>query len=120
MTVREATPEEFDAVMNVLDAAMLETGDVRAAIGREDVLVAVEGGTVLGALVLEGRRIDAVAVRRARRGQGIGTALVSAASDRSPVLVAEFEAHNRPFYASLGFDVERIGDGRLRGTRRSK
>ena len=36
-------------------------------------LVADEEGRVLGTLVLDGEEIVAVAVRRSRRGQGIGT-----------------------------------------------
>jgi len=75
-------------------------------------------GTVLGALVLDGDRIDAVAVRRNRRGQGIGTALVEAAAARRERLVAEFDAGVRPFYECLGFAVEsRTKTDRFRGVR---
>ena len=41
--------------------------------------------------VLDGEEILAVAVRRRRRGQGIGSALVEAAGDRREELVAEFD-----------------------------
>lgn len=61
--------------------------------------------------------VDAVAVRRARRGRGIGSALVHAAAERHPRLTAEFAPPVRPFYESLGFAIaptER-DDDRLRG-----
>lgn len=112
MQVREARPEERDAALNVLDAAMLESD--RADEGT--LLVAVEDERVLGALVLVGERVDAVAVRRRRRGQGVGSALVREAGARRERLVAEFDAGVRPFYESLGFDVRSSDDsGRFRG-----
>ncbi|USZ77693.1 GNAT family N-acetyltransferase [Halorussus vallis] len=67
----------------------------------------------------DGARVDAVAVRRARRARGIGTALVEAALAREGRLVAEFDPRVAPFYESLNFDVLEL-DGesdRLRGTR---
>ena len=69
---------------------------------------------VVGTLVLDGDHVDAVAVRRARRGRGIGTALVEAAVDRRGRLTADFDSCVRPFYESLGFEVERR-EGRLWG-----
>lgn len=127
MRVRPATPDELAAVMGVLDAAVLEvdaaTVERRIAgdEGNGAVLVAEQEGRVLGACVLdardEARYIDAIAVRRRRRDQGVGTALVEAAADRWPRLVAEFDADLRPFYESLGFRVEPVGDGRFRGVR---
>lgn len=76
---------------------------------------------ILGALVLvartdddshvdgedDGSHIDAVAVRRARRGRGIGSALVRAAAERRAPLTAEFDPGVRPFYESLGFEISR-------------
>ncbi|MFB6122102.1 MAG: GNAT family N-acetyltransferase [Haloferacaceae archaeon] len=116
-TVRGAVPDDRVAVARVVDAAMLERGrDVADAIDAGDVLAAAADGTVVGALVLDGDRIDAVAVRRRRRGQGVGTALVEAALDRRGRLTADFDPRVRPFYESLGFDVERR-DGRLWGVR---
>lgn len=61
------------------------------------------------------REIVAVAVRPGRRGQGIGSALVSAAASRREELVAGFDSDVRPFYESLGFEVECEGD-RCRGS----
>lgn len=120
--IREAIPEEFPAVMNVLDGALLDADPevVRARLrdGADGspgspgtVLVAVAEGRVLGALVLDDPgthdaaavEIDAIAVRRARRGQGVGTALVEVLD--GPVAAA-FDARVRPFYERLGFAIE--------------
>ncbi|MFU1781012.1 GNAT family N-acetyltransferase [Haloarcula japonica] len=125
MYVRTATPGEVPAVMNVLDGAVLSIAveTVRAGIENGDTLVAVSDGDaaterVLGALVLDGAHIEAVAVRRRRRGQGIGTALVEAALDRRDRVTAEFDADVRPFYEALGFDIEPLDDpDRYRGER---
>jgi GNAT superfamily N-acetyltransferase len=111
MNVRPAREDERLTVRRILDAAVLRYGD----LDEHEVLVAVEEGRVLGVLVLDGDRIVAVAVRRRRRGQGIGRALVDAAAERRDRLVAECSEHVRPFYESLGFDVEGVGDGRYRG-----
>lgn len=114
MEVRRAAREELPAVMTVLDAGLLVTSadEVETAVEAGLVLVAVEGDRVLGALVLEdevpteGARIEAVAVSRRRRGQGIGTALVRAAVDDYGRLVAEFDGDVRPFWESLGFEID--------------
>jgi GNAT superfamily N-acetyltransferase len=78
--------------------------------------VAAADGRIVGALVLDGEHVAAVAVRPGRRGQGVGTALVEAAAARRDRLTADFDSGVRPFYESLGFDVER-SDGRCRGVR---
>lgn len=119
--IREATVQDLPDVMNVLDGAVLraDAATVRDRMSEGNVLVAVadDGGKrVLGALVLAGDHIEAVAVRRRRRGQGIGTALVEAAADRRQRLTAVFDADLRPFYEGLGFTVESTAEaGRLRG-----
>lgn len=119
MFVRTASPDERVAVLNVLDGALLATDGVGERIAAGGVLVAVSDDGVeriLGALVLDGDHIDAVAVRQRRRGQGIGTALVEAAAERRDRLTAEFDADLRPFYEQSGFDIEATEtDGRFRG-----
>jgi GNAT superfamily N-acetyltransferase len=121
VTVREARPDERPAVLGVLDGAMLEVDPDRVASDATTTLVAEREGRVLGALVLDGEAITAVAVRRSRRGQGIGTALVEAAGEERGRLVAGFREGLRPFYESLGFEVEPTGeDGRVRGVRESR
>jgi GNAT superfamily N-acetyltransferase len=124
--IREATAGELPAVLNVLDGALLDVAvpGVERAIDGGDALVAVAGGgpaeseRILGVLVLDGREIVAVAVRRRRRGQGIGTRLVEAASQRRDGLSAEFDERVRPFWEALGFEVQRVeGSDRLRGRR---
>lgn len=133
VSVREATPDDRLGVQRVLDAAMLQIrDDLGERIAAGDVLVATEDDSpILGALVLAprnqsahidaGAHIDAVAVRRARRGQGIGSALVRAAVERHDRLTAEFDPGVRPFYESLGFEISRReadeskNDDRLRG-----
>jgi len=103
----------------ILDGAMLRTEGLERAIGERDVLVAApdeRGERVLGVLVLDGEEITAVAVRRRRRGQGIGTGLVEAASERRERLVAEFDGEVRPFWAAVGFEIEPVEEaGRFRG-----
>jgi GNAT superfamily N-acetyltransferase len=122
VTVRQAKPGERAAVLSVLDAADLQTDADRvgAAIASGDVLVATadpavqeddgEATTFSGALVLDGREIVNVAVRRRRRNRGIGRALVEAAAKRRTTLVATFDEGVRPFYEALGFALE-SGDG---------
>lgn len=105
--IREAREGESEPVMRVLEGALLEVEPegVRRAIDRGDVLVASEGGHVRGALVLEGNHIEAIAVVRRHRARGIGSALVGRAAERGS-LTAEFRPAVRPFYESLGFEVE--------------
>ena len=115
MEVRRAA-NETAAVRGILDAAMLRVED--AAIEEGTTLVAAVEGRLLGALVLDGEEIVAVAVRPGRRGQGVGTALVEAAAARRERLTAGFDPGVRPFYESLGFEIE-CDDGRCRGLRRA-
>lgn len=128
MNVRRGHAGELTAILTVLDAGNLDVSSAAVRTGLADgrVFVAVEGDRVLGALLLvasadaEAREIDAVAVRPGRRGQGIGTALVRAAADCHDRLVANFDAGVRPFWVSLGFEVESAGEpgrflGRLEG-----
>ncbi|ADJ13621.1 GNAT family N-acetyltransferase [Halalkalicoccus jeotgali] len=105
--IREAREGESEAVMRVLEGALLESDPdaVRGAIDRGDVLVAREAGHVRGALVLDGNRVAAVAVARRHRAKGLGSALIERAGERG-VLIADFRPAVRPFYESLGFEIE--------------
>lgn len=136
----------LDAAMLEVDAeAVRERIAGGPEVGEGDgwrVLVAVADDRVLGACVVDpggtvesegraesggrGRRgsthVEAIAVRPGRRGQGIGTALIEAVADRRGSLTAEFDPRARPFYESLGFEVEPVADERpenerLRGHR---
>lgn len=119
MHVRRARPDETLAVRRLLDAAVLEPGDVERRVEDGDVLVAAEDAgddaTILGAIVLEprdrGAHVAAIAVRKRRRDRGIGRTLVEAALEREGRLTARFDDRVRPFYESLEFSIESI-DGR--------
>jgi GNAT superfamily N-acetyltransferase len=117
-TVRPADEQDLPAVMTVFDAGLLEAAvdAVRAGIERGTLLVATtDAGQVVGACLLEGDEIAAIAVSPKRRGQGIGRALVGAAAASRERLVAEFDPRVEPFWASLGFEIEPI-EARQPGT----
>ena len=121
MNLREADSEDLAGVMNVIDGGNLELAaeTVEERIDAENVLVIEEDGPVLGAVVLEplpnGAFVEGVAVRRRRRGHGLGTTLVQTAADRHGSLIADFDEDLRLFYQSLGFEIEPLGAGRFRG-----
>ena len=151
MRVREAGTDELPAVATILDAAMLETDDLETRVRAGDVLVAVAGRTetgqkdtedaetarILGAVVVEpaamapqwardhgtAGHVAAVAVRRRRRDQGIGTSLVEAAAESIGTegpLTTGSDAELRPFYERLGFEIATTETGRLRGILRTQ
>jgi ribosomal protein S18 acetylase RimI-like enzyme len=126
IAIGAASPDDRLDVLRVLDAAMLETAAevVDAAIDAGDVFVArfKRTGAVVGALVATRPdptrfHVDAVAVRRARRGRGIGSALVARAVRRGEadpeiaVVTAEFKQKLESFYTDLGFAVGGDNDG---------
>lgn len=122
VTVRRATGDDHLGVLNVLDAAMLETTaeTVARRIDAGTVYVAVAGSRIVGALVAVprdvGGHVEAIAVRRRRRDRGIGSALIHAVADRWTPLTVDFDPHVKPFYDALGFRVEEHGErylGRL-------
>lgn len=112
MTVRLAEPSDHAELLGILDAAALQTDSeqVREAIERDAVFVATAGEreTILGALVLSGTEILAVAVRPGRRGQGLGRRLVARAKRSRERLVAVHEHGVAPFWQAVGF--ERVGE----------
>lgn len=122
MYVRPAQEDDRVGIRNVLDGGLLSLdGDtLETALSEEFVLVAVEsedGGPILGALVVADAKILAIAVRRRRRGQGIGAKLVEAALNRCGCLCAEFHERVYPFWDALGFSIETLPeDDRYRGT----
>jgi GNAT superfamily N-acetyltransferase len=114
MKIRTAAEDERGDARTIFDAAMLEVD--QDALDSGTVLIAVEEQRLLGALLLDGARVDAVAVRPGRRGQGIGAALIETAADRRGTLTATFDRRVKPFYESLEFDVEPLdADGRFSG-----
>ncbi|QZY00666.1 GNAT family N-acetyltransferase [Halobaculum rubrum] len=123
VSIRAARDDETGAIRHLLDAAMLTVpANLPERVAGGDALVAVPGeiGTesadVVGALVLDGTRVEAVAVRKRRRADGVGTALVAAAARRTDgPLTATFRPQVRPFYEALGFEVAER-DERLFGT----
>jgi GNAT superfamily N-acetyltransferase len=115
VTVGPAREGERATALSIVDMAGLQVDREAVMAGEHDTLVAVTDGRVLGALVLDGERVEAVAVRPGRQGQGIGSGLVTAARARRGRLVAEFDSDLRDFYADLGFDVEQSGEARYRG-----
>ncbi|GAA0650393.1 GNAT family N-acetyltransferase [Salarchaeum japonicum] len=123
VSVRRAVARDHLGVMRVLDGAMLDVDSdtVERRIAAGGVFVADDDHRVVGALLTlpreTGAHVEAIAVRRARRDAGIGSRLVQSAAERWRPLTADFRREVRPFYASLGFDIEERGD-RYRGTLR--
>lgn len=114
ISVRPATEDEEPVVWSICNAAMLDLEE--ATLTDLLLLVACVDDRILGALVLDGAEIEAVAVRPGRRGQGIGSALVEAAAERRDELTAGFDPSVRPFYEALGFEIT-CEEKRCRGRR---
>lgn len=119
VSVRRAGADDVVPVLRVLHGALLdiESDRVREAVAAGEVLVVEDDGFVVGALVRDDSHVEAVAIRRERRKQGLGSALVEVAgADADGELSADFRAGLRGFWESLGFVVESRGD-RLWGRR---
>ncbi len=114
-----ADTDDVLAVRSLLDAALLDVERIESRIESGDVLIASADGRIVGVIVLDpaedATHIAGIAVQRRRRGNGIGSALVRAATDRGR-LTAEFDERVLPFYESLGFAIDPTGeDGRYWG-----
>lgn len=127
ISIREATPDDRVAVARVLDGALLDVEALGSQVADGHVLAATTGEVIVGAVVVapdgpskrsppsgwpEAAHLRAVAVRRKRRRDRIGSALVRAARRRWSPVVADFEADVRPFYETLDADCEESADGR--------
>lgn len=93
MRIRPATEDDLEGIMHIEDACFREDrfdpGTVRTFLARKDsfILVAVEGGSIIGATmcmcsVRMGRgRIASVAVLEEYRGRGVGAELLEASEE---------------------------------------
>jgi amino-acid N-acetyltransferase len=84
--LRRATVEQRDVVLELLRRAQLPVADLEAG-SRADLIVALDGSQVVGAVGVETYGADALlrslVVGPAWRGQGIGDALVHAAENKA-------------------------------------
>jgi GNAT superfamily N-acetyltransferase len=118
VAVSHAGPADLVALMRVLDGALVdvdaETVEHRAAAG--EVARADDDGRAVGVLVRDGPLISALAVRRDRRGEGVGRALVEWAATETERLVADCRLDVAGFYEACGFRVTEY-EGRAYGVR---
>lgn len=78
------------------------------------VRVVRDGSGIVGFIVRDGSRVHALYVARARRGQGLGGALLAEAKGAAAALdlwVLEQNADARSFYAAQGFREAARGQG---------
>jgi GNAT superfamily N-acetyltransferase len=118
VTVRRAAPDDLVALARVLDGALLDldAATVRARAAAGEVVRADHDGRAVGVLVRDGRLVLGVAVRRDRRGEGVGRALLDRAAAATERLVADCRPGVAGFYEACGFRVvER--EGRAYGVR---
>ena len=112
VALRRGSNDDVVAAMRVLQGALLDIdgSTVRDAAPDGELLLAEAGDWIVGALVVRDGHIEGVAVRRKRRGEGIGSALVEAAvADEDGTVTADFRAGVRGFWKDLGFEVEQEG-----------
>lgn len=116
MNVRTARSNDLSEVLSIVNGADLAVSrvNVEEQVGTDQVLVAEsECETLLGTLLAiprpTGAHVEAIAVRPGRRGQGIGSDLVSEAASRWELLTADFRPSVTDFYRANGFDVEPSG-----------
>ena len=135
VAVRPADPDDHVDIMRLFDGALLETDPnrIRSQLTGERgcLLVAERGGRPVAAVGLwtgpvddrptewaEAVQITAIAVTTARRGQGVGRALIDAAADWAAPrsLSATFDERVLDFYTACGFTIDERA-GRLWGVR---
>jgi len=123
VSIRTGSAEDRLECLRVLDGAVLavETETLEGRLENGDLLLATDDSRVVGVLAIDPEtdsqetvRVTNVAVRRARQNQGIGTALIEAAVARWGAVIAGFHRSKRPFYRSLGFEIE-CSEGRCEG-----
>ncbi|MFD1642182.1 GNAT family N-acetyltransferase [Halohasta litorea] len=135
-SIRQADPDDLVGVMRLFDGALLETDSDRVSdqlTGRRGCLLIAGEERPVGAVgLIDGREIEAdlpwpetgyisaIAVRKERRGQGLGRSLIAAAADRAAPrpLSATFDERVRSFYTACGFEIQEHR-GRLWGRRPS-
>jgi GNAT superfamily N-acetyltransferase len=128
----EITRSRMDVVPEDADAALWRAFEAIDADSRNELIVADAGGAVIGTCQLtftpslsrggaERMTIEAVRVRRDRRGTGVGRAMMTWALDRARERgcgVAQLTTDRRRrdahrFYESLGFVPSHVGMKRL-------
>lgn len=107
VSVRRARPEDRPQVQALFDVAMLafDRQDLPDRLRRGTVSVALDNDEIVGAALLAGRHIEAIAVTRSRRDEGIGRALVDAVADGGRPICAACHESVIPFYDRLGFSI---------------
>lgn len=132
-SIAPADSDDLVDVMRLFDGALLETDPDRIRDqltgSRGCILLATSESRPVGAVALtteeivdrpaawdDAVHITAIAVSKARRGQGIGRDLIAAAAEWATPrpLSATFDERVQPFYTACGFAVEER-EGRLWG-----
>ena len=106
--IRHGRESDLLDALRILEGAMLKIGasQIRKRTESGEMLVAEIDGRIVGALVRDGEHVEAIAVRPQRRGSGVGHRLIKEALAETGGLTVEFREEVRPFYESLGFDIE--------------
>lgn len=105
-----------EALRPLFELAEDSQRELDAYIGAGEVLVAVEGGELVGHLQLVGDEIKNMAVVEAHRARGVGRALVTAAIEHARnqrievlrVATGAADTGNLRFYQRLGFRMRAI------------
>lgn len=114
-SVRISTSADASAAIALLDAAMLSFNRdaVRHRAGTDALYVVTNQDGIVGAALLAGQTLEAIAVTPRLRNNGIGTRLVQSILADRDRLVATCRPSVEPFYAALGARRWRLPDGQL-------